>query len=765
MLEKTKERWRDYLEEHSTVAKVVEWIQDLLPPLNYITIHYAYFIIVIVISSLIFWGSSSSFNAVEYVDSLFLVTSALTTTGLNTTNLSQLTTWQQVQLWFLFMIGSPLWISFWTVIIRRYAFEKRFEDIVQRERERRKSMSILRAPNLGSMLSFGKHFTSASQNIIPGLGSKIRSNAGPSPLATELAVAEAPPTDPVTAPGPPEVTAASNRDDSGSETQTVTSEGPGQDELRIDTVREIPRDRISFVEPTSPKGAEAHTSAYQPGNHLPQARDRRQSVATSTSSDDGFMHWKKILGSHNVTKKGQFFDLSSDEREHLGGCEYRALKMLSVAVPVYSAFWQISGAIALGCWVGTRHPEPPLANSQNPIWAGIFYAVSAFNNIGMSLVDDSVIPYKSDYFVQIVIALLVLAGNTAYPVFFRFSLWSTLQILRLTTKEDDGNFAPWKETLEFILKYPRRVYTTLFPSRATWWLVLVLFVTNISDWVAFEVLNIGNPAVTALSLGDKIMNGLFQGVVVRAAGFTVISLTALYIGVQVLYLVMMYIAAYPVIVTMRSSNVYEERSLGIYEDDPSVIELGAPTSLLADQDEVQKPKLLRRRKTAAVIGKQLKRATTSFQGVGVAAPAKSDAEGPGPISFVRQQIRGQLAHDLWWLVAAILIIVIIETRHFLEDPVTYSFFNILFEATSAYACVGLSPGLPTASYSLSGGLYKGSKVVLVFVMLRGRHRGLPVAIDRAVRLPGEKMIKQEEEDSRIRRTKTMQRMMSRESQA
>ncbi|CAI6080659.1 unnamed protein product [Clonostachys chloroleuca] len=762
MLEKTKERWRDYLDEHS---KVVEWLQDLLPPLNYITIHYAYFIIVIVVSSLIFWGSSSSFNSVDYVDSLFLVTSALTTTGLNTTNLSQLTTWQQVQLWFLFMIGSPLWISFWTVIIRRYAFEKRFEDIVQREREKRKNMSILRAPNLGSMLSFGKHFTSASQSIIPGLGSKIRSNAEPSPLATELAIVEARPIDPVTPPAPPEVTAASNHDDSASETQTVTSEGPGQNELRIDTVREIPRDRISFVEPTSPKGGEAHTSAYQPGNHLPQARDRRQSVATSVSSDDGFLHWKKILGSHNVTKKGQFFDLSSDEREHLGGCEYRALKMLSIAVPLYSAIWQISGAIALGCWVGTRHPDPALANSQNPIWAGIFYAVSAFNNIGMSLVDDSVIPYKSDYFVQLVIALLVLAGNTAYPVFFRFSLWSALQILRLTTKEDDENFAPWKETLEFILKYPRRVYTTLFPSRATWWLVLVLFVTNISDWVAFEVLNIGNPAVTALSLGDKIMNGLFQGVVVRAAGFTVISITALYIGVQVLYLVMMYIAAYPVIVTMRSSNVYEERSLGIYEDDPSVIELGAPTSLLADQDEVQKPKFLRRRKTAAVIGKQLKRATTSFQGVGAAAPAKSDEEGPSRISFVRQQIRGQLAHDLWWLVAAILIIVIIETRHFLENPVTYSVFNILFEATSAYACVGLSPGLPTASYSLSGGLYKGSKVVLVFVMLRGRHRGLPVAIDRAVRLPGEKLIMQEEEDSRIRRTKTMQRMMSRESQA
>jgi hypothetical protein len=45
-------------------------------------------------------------------------------------------------------------------------------------------------------------------------------------------------------------------------------------------------------------------------------------------------------------------------------------------------------------------------------------------------------------------------------------------------------------------------------------------------------------------------------------------------------------------------------------------------------------------------------------------------------------------------------------------------------------------------------------------MLRGRHRGLPVAVDRAVRLPGEKLYREEEEDSRIRRSKTMQRITS-----
>ena len=132
------------------------------------------------------------------------------------------------------------------------------------------------------------------------------------------------------------------------------------------------------------------------------------------------------------------------------------------------------------------------------------------------------------------------------------------------------------------------------------------------------------------------------------------------------------------------------------------------------------------------------------------------------MSFVGQQIKRQLAHDLWWLVLAIMAIVIIETDHFLEQPITYSVFNILFEATSAYACVGLSIGLPTESYSFSGGLHRGSKLVLSLVMMRGRHRGLPVAIDRAVRLPGEKLTRDEEEDSRIRRSKAMQEVVGRE---
>ena len=58
-------------------------------------------------------------------------------------------------------------------------------------------------------------------------------------------------------------------------------------------------------------------------------------------------------------------------------------------------------------------------------------------------------------------------------------------------------------------------------------------------------------------------------IAVRSGGFYVIAIPSLYIGVQVLYTIMMYISCFPVVITLRHTNVYEERSLGIYSGDPA----------------------------------------------------------------------------------------------------------------------------------------------------------------------------------------------------
>jgi hypothetical protein len=81
------------------------------------------------------------------------------------------------------------------------------------------------------------------------------------------------------------------------------------------------------------------------------------------------------------------------------------------------------------------------------------------------------------------------------------------------------------------------------------------------------------------------------------------------------------------------------------------------------------------------------------------------------------------------------------------------------------ACPRLTHSLLTrppcqANYSFSGAFRPLSKLIMCVVMLRGRHRGLPVAIDRAVMLPAEfrkddqELTPEDEDASGVPRTRT-----------
>jgi Trk-type K+ transport system membrane component len=152
-----------------------------------------------------------------------------------------------------------------------------------------------------------------------------------------------------------------------------------------------------------------------------------------------------------------------------------------------------------------------------------------------------------------------------------------------------------------------------------------------------------------LPAGIEFIDGLFQAIAVRSGGFYVVAIPSVRISLQVLYVIMMYISAFPIAITIRNSNVYEERSLGIYADDPGY-------------DSVAKAK-------GSAIG-WLK------QRFGLVS------EEPTKRYFVQQQLRAQLAHDLWWLVLAVFLIMIIEGGQFESNPAVFSVFNVIFEVVS-----------------------------------------------------------------------------------
>ncbi|KAI1104016.1 TrkH-domain-containing protein [Jackrogersella minutella] len=780
--------WEGFSTHHprtyKTLTIIARAIRPYLPPLNYITLHYAYFIGTSLVAAAIFWGSSVPAYSIGWWDSVFMVVSALTATGLNTVNLSQLTTFQQVELCILMIIGSQVLISYVTIAFRQHIFEKRFEDIVEMEREKRKKKISGTGAVVGMtgamfglqvMSSFGKGREPSKTRPIS------QTNTFGSPPPRRFSVEEEP--------------------------------GP---EAQAGGARSSQQQHIGFLEPVEEdKPFEGHASTtghsiYQTQSHQTGATRRRSQTTESRATIEGF-NVQTFLKEQkrNIGRNGQFFNLSEDEREYLGGVEYRALKFLSVFVIAYFVLCQFFGAIALGAYMSVHEVEAAAVNAQNPWWAGIFLAISAYNNTGFTLLDAGFIPFQSSYFILTIVTLLSLAGPAAFPVFMRVIIWAMSCLLDLFSKEQD--YGVWKEGFDFILKFPRRVYTSLFPAKDTWMFAITFGGFVIADWFLILILSIGNPTMEAIPLGQRVFDALFQGFSIPSGGYAIVSPSAIYFDVQVLWLVVYYTAAYPHIITMRNSNVYEERSLGIYEGDQAEEEqLHSASSSVFEVDmndgpdqpglpraateknwdtasRTQSTRSIKKiyavgRRGTAFVGRQIQNRMSAFQGVGVATVAPdpnppkplrrapvvdfgrvslhslhSQLPSTSPPSLVSQQVRGQLSHDVWWIALMLFFITLIETKHSIIDPVTYSVFNVLFEIVSGYTNIGISIGLPDQSYSFSGGMYTGSKIIMIGVMLRGRHRGLPVALDRAVRLPGKKLAEDEEEDAEIRSLSGFQR--------
>jgi hypothetical protein len=285
-----------------------------------------------------------------------------------------------------------------------------------------------------------------------------------------------------------------------SQAPAAQAESPTQDR-DVEALAPIPEDlapiksarSVAFVEPPRPEASENRTDADP---------DKERSVAVRNFLDE-----KR----KNVSRNGGFFNLTLKEREYLGGVEYRAIEVLIVIVALYFVLWQLLGAIALGSWIAVHSPEIPAVNSQNAWWSGIFMAVSCFSNTGLLLIDAGATAFQSGYyFVLIVGTMLLLVGSQASPIFLRCIVWVLSRVLRYSTTEE--NHAVWKETFDFILQYPRRVYINMFPARPTQKLAIWLFGFVALNWGMFFLLNIGNELIESIPAGPRVIDGLFQSV-------------------------------------------------------------------------------------------------------------------------------------------------------------------------------------------------------------------------------------------------------------
>ncbi|CAA7262705.1 unnamed protein product [Cyclocybe aegerita] len=732
-------------------GRAIKYIKD---EATFFRIHLAAFTFIPLIFSGIFYASNGRYH-ISYLDSLFLCYSAMTVTGLSTVNLSTLTTWQQVILYFLMSIGDITIVSWTMVLIRKRFFRTHCEYIVAKQR-RHFGRRLLRSKtffmkNISSPVSVAKQGEPAPRqpkdaektgfatpqvqvvNPTPGV-TRVNSTVELKDDDYILSDAQNFTTSPTSA---TRVLTSSPRSAnlvlSPDSEPAATIRSPVVDFAPSTTIspriahyhpmmteqngRPVPKRGATMLSsskiPDVPGSTGAKNRKYQgfggfPGPahlvhevlkltapHATRNLQRKMTMPMITTLEADKTPWaRQILNGLVVGRNSDFRtdSLTDEQLEEIGGAEYRALRLLSYLVPTYFVINQLCAVLLFLPWLTVVKTYDGVFESQfrlvSKSWFAFFQVMGAYTGGGLSLVDLGMVPFQSAYLMIIAMSIVILAGNHALPIFLRFVIWVLSKIVHPESHSEAA--------LSFLLDHPRRCFLYLFPSHQTWFLVICLVSFSAIEWVAFLVLNIGIPAYESMPTGPRIIAGLFQGLAARASGFAIVPLASFAPALQFLYVVMMYIAVYPVALSIRSTNVYEERSLGVFEAPPD--------------DEDEEPD-------------DINKLGTRRERVG---------------RYVGWHLRRQMSIDIWWLVWAVFIVAIIERGNLLDESKKwFDLFRVVFELVSAFGGIGLTLGFPSNNFSFVGAMSPLSKLVVIVIMVRGRHRGLPVAVDRAVLLPNE----------------------------
>ncbi|EAW14885.1 potassium ion transporter [Aspergillus clavatus NRRL 1] len=731
--------------------------------LNFILIHYIYIIAMSLITSIIIYPGSE----LDYIDALFFCAGAATQSGLNPVDVNKLRTYQQVILYSSSMLTTPIFIHSVLVFIRLYWFEKRFQHIVQdaralrqtrtrnrtisqdkdtgslsREeagiggrpivvlrnnvqdfahRDQESAVPTPRDSSPGSPSQADSASSLENQNNRLGLGLGLGSLRVPTQLDPEHHIAfleqqrknkgalRIPSPREYDRGGVPEVLEEADEGNEDKQAPSIDSDDSARSMEDSDQVGPLDGPHITINEPDMQR-TKTRNSTFPQLDTRPTFRETKDLEDTSPLGRTGtrrptfsnivrsltqererttlpYLSWNAT-----VARNSNFVDLTEEQRDELGGIEYRALKTLAIVLISYYLFFHIFGIISLVGWIMTTHWGTVVEEiGQGRPWWGIFTAGSAFNDVGFTLTPDSMSSFQTAVFPLLLMTFLIIIGNTGFPCMLRLIIWALSKVVRRET-------AIWEE-LKFLLDHPRRCFTLLFPRNATWWLFAILIALNGIDLIFFIILDLNDPTVTALSPGIRVLDGLFQAASTRTAGFGVVNVANLHPAIQVSYMIMMYISVFPIAISMRRTNVYEERSLGIYAG--------------GDEDD------------------------------------SSDTHSPP--SYIGFHLRRQLSFDLWYVFLGLFIIAIVEgPRLQAVNEYAFQMWAVLFEIVSAYGTVGLSLGYPGVNTSFSGQFKVISKLVIIAMQVRGRHRGLPYALDRAILLPSESLQDKEIADAEKR---------------
>jgi Trk-type K+ transport system membrane component len=268
-----------------------------------------------------------------------------------------------------------------------------------------------------------------------------------------------------------------------------------------------------------------------------------------------------------------------------------------------------------------------------------------------------------------------------------------------------------------ILKYPRSHFTHIYTWNRTVWLVGVIMIMNWLQIALMCIMNWNSPVLTSTpntrsstTPNDwydgiiKMQNVIFQSISTRTAGFNSLVLSEAAPSVLVLYVIMMYISAYPITFSVHKSAQLIRQS---------------PTSKIT---------------TTEIIDLQDRAAVDDDDWQIASRPSTTYRIQPLPSQKRKQEVIQQgltkiIYTDLAIVSTCLVLICCFENSALSDGDINFTIFTVIFEVVSAYGTVGLSLGYPNAPTSFCGKWRTISKLILMFTMLSGRHRGLPASHD------------------------------------
>ncbi|KAL4735884.1 cation transport protein-domain-containing protein [Aspergillus similis] len=594
------------------------------PSLNFINLHYAYIIFMGVLGLIVLYP----YGNLRAIDAYFFGASASTESGLNTVDVKELKTYQQLYIYFIPIFTNLGFINILVVVVRLYWFEKRLKEAAITLRPAPRKNGDAEAAAAQSSESSVAGEKSAHAGAI-----RIETDASNNvPHATTISFADKPrPSEGGKAlyiPSPQELDQGrriEEVDDRGSDGALERARTSDSQSTATSTVKGSVRQRhVTDQRSNNLTISKVASSLFTLG---PSASDtKRESVARPPQEQllSEQLALPELSSQATVGRNSQFRNLTAQDRETLGGIEYRALKLLLKIVTSYFFGLHIFGVICLLPWI--LHANPKYREylrecGQNSVWWAFYSAQTMVDNLGFTLTPDSMITFQDAAWPMILMSFLAYAGNTFYPCVLRLVIW-------IMSKMCPRN-SSMREPLDFLLKHPRRCYTLLFPSKPTWILFGILFVMNFVDIILIIVLDLENVEVNKLPGGPRLAAAIFQAASARHTGTSSFNLANVNPAVQFSLLVMMYIAIYPIAISIRASNTYESQALGIYHVDGEIDE--------------------------------------------------SDTR-----SYVLTHIRNQLTFDLWYIFLGIFCICIAESNRIMDpNEPAFAVFPIFFEVVSA----------------------------------------------------------------------------------